>query len=283
MTVRIWQKFDEQATLSLDQPDDDLVYMADGSESLGDILPVAYALLGAFGTGNYRGLWLQSIKPKHLGAGAWTLDVHYGKVRPVTVDSLQFTAETTGGTIHREVSLETVHYYTASGEDTGTAPDFQRLIGVTKDHIAGVDIPGPKFAFTVKKKHDTTALHPTYLNTLQDMTPSTNSNPIIIAWKGQVIGIDPGECLYHGGAISDGGRDPDSGNELIDIDHKFEVSRNDDGLVVGDIAGIRKAGWEYLWCLTRDTIDSGFRSKEIVAVYIEKVFFDSDFTQLQLY
>jgi hypothetical protein len=282
------QKYDEVDTASLDQPEADLVFIASGSENVNDIWAAAILNLGSFGEVNslYGGLWLQNFKTTHLGAGFWRVDAHYGKTRPIPVDNLQFTAETTGGTIHREVSLSTANKYSAAGVNLGDIPDFGGLINVTRDGVQGVDLPGPKFSFTVERLYDSTTLPGDYLSNLAKMTPSINTNNMVIVWKNQVFNLDVGEVRYDGGAISDGGLDPSvpsTGHEMIRVSHKFEVSRNDNNLTFGTFATpINKNGWQYAWALTRDTVSNGYRSKQIVGVYVENVFYGYDFTQLRL-
>ncbi len=324
MVMRMWLKFEETGTASIDEPDADLKFMVDGSEDIGDVyatvlnpsigLPALTSPGGLVLYPTYRGLWLQNYKPTHVGAGVWVVDVHYGKVQPVTADTLQYRSETTGGTIHREINLAPVgaYFLNAAGDqtviypaseatqeefddnlDAAGAPTFNGLIGVTRDDIRGVDVTGPKFSFTVEKKYRTVALPPYFLNTLENMSPSVNSNPIIISWRGQMIGIDPGECLYQGGAVSDGGPDPNgstANDRLIAVDHKFEVSRNygikdtDKKLKVGPFEDVAKAGWDYLWTVYRDTVSTGgYRSRKIIMVVIDRVYEREDFSQLQLY
>ncbi|MCK4625174.1 MAG: hypothetical protein KAV00_07685, partial [Phycisphaerae bacterium] len=54
------------------------------------------------------------------------------------------------------------------------------------------------------------------------------------------------------------------------------------GLTVGDIVNINKKGWEYMWVRYADAEDAAAKAivKKPVAVYIEKVYEDGDFSTL---
>jgi hypothetical protein len=104
----------------------------------------------------------------------------------------------------------------------------------------------------------------------------------VASWKDQVLSFDVGEILYLGGSVDDGGQDQD-GTEILTVNHQFEFSKNEDDLTVGGISSISKQGWDYLWCLTRESVDSqGYRTKQIIAVYIEQVYELGTFAVLQL-
>ena len=62
----------------------------------------------------------------------------------------------------------------------------------------------------------------------------------------------------------------------------ISASPNQTGLTVGDITNIDKKGWEYLWVYFEDKEDSAAKMlvKRPIAVYVEKVYEDGDFSQL---
>lgn len=69
-----------------------------------------------------------------------------------------------------------------------------------------------------------------------------------------------------------------------EITFRFAALPNKTGLTVGDITGIAKKGWEYLWVLyseEEDTTSKRLR-KVPVEVHIEKVYEDDDFADLQI-
>ena len=59
-----------------------------------------------------------------------------------------------------------------------------------------------------------------------------------------------GECLFLGASGSKPGADD------WEITFRFAASPNRTGITVGDIAGISKKGWEYLWVRCADAEDS---------------------------
>ena len=60
------------------------------------------------------------------------------------------------------------------------------------------------------------------------------------------------------------------------------ASPNRTGITVGDITGIAKKGWEYLWVRYEDAEDSTAKTlvKRPVAAYVEKVYESGDFAAL---
>jgi len=81
-------------------------------------------------------------------------------------------------------------------------------------------------------------------------------------------GFAAGECLFLGAAGSKRG----SGD--WEITYRFAASPNVTNLTIGDITGINKKGWEYLWVRYSDSEDAVAKAlvKKPVAVYIEQVY-----------
>jgi len=69
---------------------------------------------------------------------------------------------------------------------------------------------------------------------------------------------------------------------LWEITGQFAASPNVTGLSVGDITGIDKKGWEYLWVLYQDTEDTSAAAlvKRPVAAYVERVYDSGNFGSL---
>jgi hypothetical protein len=81
-------------------------------------------------------------------------------------------------------------------------------------------------------------------------------------------GFAAGECLFLGAAgTKRGGGD-------WEIGYRFASSPNVTGLTVGDITGINKKGWEYLWVRYADAEDAAAKAlvKKPIAAYIEQVY-----------
>ena len=84
------------------------------------------------------------------------------------------------------------------------------------------------------------------------------------------------------GFVSPGPAGSKRGDEDWEITFRFAASPNKTGLTVGDITGIDKKGWEYMWVRYADAEDATAKAivKKPVAVYIEKVYEEGDFSQL---
>ncbi len=95
-----------------------------------------------------------------------------------------------------------------------------------------------------------------------------------IAWRGFAIG----EVLFEGASGSKRNQDD------WELTFKFAASPNAGGLAIGDITGIVKRGWDYLWVRYADQVDSSAEAlvKRPLAVYVEQVYKYTDFTNLGL-
>ena len=74
------------------------------------------------------------------------------------------------------------------------------------------------------------------------------------------------------------------GAEDWEITFRFAASPNRTGLTIGDIKGIDKKGWEYMWVRYADSEDAAARAivKTPVGVYVEQVYEDGDFMGLEI-
>jgi hypothetical protein len=198
------------------------------------------------------------------GDGQWVVTVRYGIRPPSEVGESSFAFDTSGGTQHITQSLGTVASYAASG----TPPDFGGAVGVTHDSVEGVDITIPVYSFSETHYLDDAFVTPAYYGTLFNLTGKVND----AAFKG----LAAGECLFLGASGSK------RGAADWEITYRFAGSPNRTGLVVGPITGIAKKGWEYMWVRYADSEDTAANAivKKPVAVYIEKVYDEGDFSAL---
>jgi len=70
------------------------------------------------------------------------------------------------------------------------------------------------------------------------------------------------------------------GDDEWEITFRFAASPNVTGLTVGDITGVDKKGWEYLWVRYSDAEDQKVLVKQPTAVYVEKVYESGSFAGL---
>ena len=155
------------------------------------------------------------------------------------------------------VRLSTIASYAPAGE---TAPNFKGAIGATKDSVEGVDITVPVYNFSETHIFAAADVDNAYKGVVAALTSKTNN----ATFKGFAIG----ECLFLGASGSKRGKGD------WEMRFSFAASPNKTGLTVGDITGIAKKGWEYLWVRYEDAVDAtaGALVKKPHAVYIEKVY-----------
>ena len=86
-------------------------------------------------------------------------------------------------------------------------------------------------------------------------------------------GFSAGEVLFLGASGSKRGDDD------WEISFRFAASENRSYITVGDITGVAKKGWEYMWVRYADAEDDEAKAivKKPVAVYIEKVYEEGSF------
>lgn len=168
-------------------------------------------------------------------------------------------------TSHETHSLQTINSYAPAGE---TAPNHHNAVGVTADKLKGVDKLVPVLAYSVKK---------TILT--QDITFGFVTNLVKAAFHYNSVnfrGTVPGETLYMGATSSD------ITGTMTDITHEFIVSKNITGRSIGDITGINKLGWHYLWAQYEDDDDAIAKaiSKRALAAYVEQIYEPADLSNL---
>ena len=260
MPVTIVEKFDSrEATVGVDSPNIDLLYVVQGTDNDAVVKATVESTIPAI----YDGLVFQDYHITPLGAGVWEVSVRYGKKEPKDTGQSQFSFDTGGGTTHITQSLQTVARYAPPGK---VAPDFRGAIGVTHDSVEGTDITIPVYNFTETHYVDASLVTGAYKATLFALTGKTNN----AAFKG----FARGEVLFLGASGSL------RSQEDWEITFRFAASPNVTGLVIGDIAGIDKKGWEYLWVRYADAEDQNVLVKKPIAVYVERVYEEGDFSLL---
>ncbi len=265
MSTTVLEKFDSRASTTGPSASVELTYTIRGTDD--DLVAKAQLLIDSPET--YDGLVRQSAEIEPVdGRDLWSGVVHYGVAkgaeRPETGDS-SFSFDTGGGTQHITQSLETVSSYAPPGK---TAPNFGGAIGVTHDSVQGVDITLPVYHFAETHYLADAVVTLAYRGTLFHLTGKVNN--------ASFRGLDAGECLFLGASGSKRGEDD------WEITFRFAGSENKTNLTVGNITGIAKKGWEYMWVRYETAEDDTAKAlvKKPAAVYIEKVYEDGDFSGL---
>jgi hypothetical protein len=256
----IIEKYDSrETTVGVENPSVELLYVVDGTEDDVAVRAVVEATIPAI----YAGLVFQNYHISHQGSGLWEVSVRYGKLDPKEPGESSFSFDTGGGTTHITQSLQTIGSHAPPGEDP---PDFKGAIGVNNDSVEGTDITIPVYNFKETHYIPIALVTPAYKAALFYLTGKVNAAPF--------KGFAPGEVLFMGASGSQ------RGQEDWEITFSFAASPNATGLTVGDITGIDKKGWEYLWVRYQDAEDADVLVKQPAAVYVEQVYPYGDFSLL---
>ena len=203
------------------------------------------------------------------GPTTWDAVVQYigANEGELEVGESSYSFDTGGGTQHITQALSHIASYAPAGK---TAPDFKGAIGATADSVEGVDITVPVYNFSETHILANSVVTNAYKGKLAALTGRTNN----AAFKG----FAAGECLF----LSASGSKRGKGD--WEITFHFAASPNKTGLTVGDITGIAKKGWEYLWVRYEDAVDATAKAlvKKPLAVYIEKVYEEGSFSDLNI-
>ncbi|MDR1611881.1 MAG: hypothetical protein LBT97_03750 [Planctomycetota bacterium] len=197
----------------------------------------------------------QGVQLEPEGPQLWNATVRYDSNWDAPVwaeDSFEF--DTTGGTQHITQSLSTVTSY-------GRAPNCYGAIGVSQSAVEGVDIVVPVFNFS--ETHHFSSISWSYRHVIAGLTGKVNYYSF--------RGFDRGEVLFLGAS---GSRRDSYSSTPWEVTFRFAAQQNRTNIQVGNITGIRKWGWEYMWVRYEpaDDYNTKTRIKRPVGVYIEKVY-----------
>lgn len=214
----------------------------------------------------HNGLQRGEISLEPVSDTIWEATVRYSSPdKELEEGESSYSFDTGGGSQHITQALSHVASYAPAGK---TAPDFKGAIGATTDSVEGVDITVPVYNFSETHIFADSAVTNAYKGKLAALTSKTNN----ATFKG----FAAGEVLFLGASGSKRGKGD------WEIRFSFASSPNKTGLTVGDITGIAKKGWEYLWVRYADTEDAASNTlvKQPIAAYVEKVYEDGSFSGL---
>ena len=217
---------------------------------------------------SWRGKRREDAEVEEIGHHLWLGTVRYSERQTQRqVNQSRFSFETRGGSQHISQSLATVGRYAAAGT---TAADFGGAIGVDGDSVQGTEITVPVYTFTETHYFDDGSTG--YKSTLFYLTGRVND----ASFKG----LAAGEALFLGAAGTKSGGA--SGGEPWEITFAFAGSPNVSGLSIGEITGIAKKGWEYLWVRYAEAEDTAAKMliRKPIAAYVEKVYREGNFASL---
>ena len=271
--ITVEELFDSREVTTGVNPSAELRYVVRGTidevaarAAIVDQTPAYYDL---YGTGL---LFLPRINisfEKPVNNSTLKATVHYGPV-PQTNTSV-FSFNTSGGTRHITHSMETIGRYgiNANGQQI-TAPDCKRAIGVTLDNVEGVSVTVPVYQWGETHYLPASVVTEAYKDRLFRLTGTVNDVPF--------RNFAAGEVLFLGAS----GQKRGFGD--WELHFSFASSRNFTDLRIGDITGINKRGWDYLWVRFADTVDDASKTlvKIPVGVYVERVYEYSNFDLLNI-
>jgi len=264
----IEEKYKSRSTETGDSASAEYVYTVMGSDDPvtieTDVLAAAPATVATATTSLIR----LGMSIRQVSNGHWEAFVNYGHPSlppfPETGES-SYQFEVGGGTQRRTHALENIANY---GIGAATPPDFKGAIGVTENGVEGVDVIVPQFQFSETHYIDDLGMTPTYQATIATLAGGVND----ATFKGHAAG----EVLFLGAS---GGK---RGAGDWEVNFRFGVQRNVTGLQVGDITGIDKDGWDYLWFRFAEAESGNALVKRPQSAHVDRVYPRVDLSQLGL-
>lgn len=248
-----------------DNPADSVPWVVLGTSSE----TVAKAVLQASAPAIFGTLYMQDVSVKEIAFETWDGNVRYGPKKQNKEGEYKIAFDTTGGKQKITHSLETIHKYAPPGK---TATDHKGAIGVTSHGVEGCEIVTPKFSWTETWTLPAADYGWAYSQVLKAITGKVNS--------GTFRGFPAGQVLFIGGKGASSSKDP----AQIEIAYSYEQSNDVTAQTVGDITGIAKTGWQYLWVQYEETADTTANkyARRPSGVYVEKVYDSIDFSALKV-
>ena len=263
MSISVTEKFQSRDVVRGSNPSAQLNFVISGTDDydqaltkLADDAPIAFDKLPRINYG---------VEP--VADKIWLGFARYGYQSTQPTGEAVYQFDTGGGSQHITQSLATVARY---GRPGTTAGNFMGAIGVTNDSVEGVDVTIPVYNFSEVHYKKKSFVDENYKDTLFELTGTVNSKPFrkFVA----------GEVLFLGASGTKRGSDD---WELV---YRFASSPNMSQIVIGDIKGIVKGGWEYLWVQYTDEEDTNAQTliKRPMSVHIEQVYPYRNFDRLRL-
>jgi hypothetical protein len=211
----------------------------------------------------------KSYTVKPVGGGCWEASFKYSAGRrQVPGDGVKWNFDTGGGSTHVEHSLETMGAYVPKGAEV---TDFHNLVGVTKDTVQGCDVTIPALTLKGTIVLPYQYVTPSWLVQQAYLTGTVNASP----WKG----FAAGEVLNLGAAGGLRGTASEESEADWEVTWALACGPNISGLTIGEITGIQKRAWDYLWKYY--ALDAGgagkFMTQKPLQVNVERLYQNGDF------
>jgi hypothetical protein len=212
----------------------------------------------------------------YLGDDAWQVTISYSKDGAEDgTDPLKRSRsfDTTGGTQHI-----TQAYSVGSGSSLdfeyrfpSSATNMSGAIGMDGNGVNGVDVVTPQLQWQESYDVPNAYVTNSWIRSVAGVTGTTNN--------ASFRGFEAGEVLFMGCSGSQEW-DDQKGRGPWSLSFRFVASKNVTNQTIGSITGISKRGHDYLWVLYEDAVSGSALLKRPKAVYVSKVYKDSDFSGL---
>ncbi len=150
---------------------------------------------------------------------------------------------------------------------TGVAPSYNRAIGVSKDGVAGCDVPAPKLEFSITRNFSFVTL--AWIKQVKELGGCVNNAAF--------FSFDIGELMFLGATGAPG---PD---KLVRVTFKFAAGKNQKNIDLADDGELRipdKRAWEHVWVAYEETTDGQNLVSRPKYAYVEEVVDFADFRLL---
>lgn len=184
---------------------------------------------------------------------------------PIGYFSLSF--DITGQQQKITYSRQTVMGYTASA----VKKNFKQAINVNQDGtIDGCDILVPYLTYQAKQIYGPGQITQSFVTALSGIVGTVNDGPY--------QGYSAGEMLLT--RVTGAPRD----DSAYDLTFSFAISQNETGLTIGDITGISKDGWDYLWVYYEERDDSTTHTSNKIPInaFVERVYRRTNYNTIGL-
>jgi len=232
-------------------------YQVSGTE----IATLAYALVNAAAPAVWSGLLKQNVDMEELGGGVWFGYVQYGTTEAGEPGDVTWAFQIASETLHITQALQHIEDYAKEGEP----PNHKGTIGLRGE---GCDVHQPSFSWEESHYVNYAAIGAGYIETLESIVAHINHAPWRIWGKGELLLL----------GVSGSKR----GEEAVPLTYRFAVSRTRLNFSAGDITGIDKEGFHYLWLEYEPEEDPPHLTNRPKAAHVERVYDYADFTQLGL-
>lgn len=210
-------------------------------------------------------LYRQPIQISWTSADQCDVIVMYGP-KPKEPGSYSVSFSATGTNVHITNSLETVAKYARPGKPA--APDFKGAIDWDGEEVKGTDKLSPLCKMNVAFSHPQGIFSMDRCRQLAK-TLTYVSNDVF-------FGFAPGEVLFAGFDGSVGS------DQETTIQYEFLLQENVEDLTIGDIVGIDKKGWHFLWIqyIDDDNDPNGLPRRIPQHAYVERIYEEIGFVQV---